>query len=76
MPEGFDFAEISRWLDEKYFDAEDEGRDTDAAAFFALARLISALSFADSAVVPADYSEAAYEAIMSLPDPQAFVFQS
>ena len=74
LSEGFDFERHVASLDDKYFDAEEEGRNDDAAAYFTLARLFSALKFARSAVAPDEYAEAAYEAIMSLPEPQAFNF--
>ncbi|MGV1767893.1 hypothetical protein [Rhizobium rhizogenes] len=70
LPQGFDFGGLSGKMDEKYFDAEDEGRDEDSAAYFALARLMSALSFAAAATDATDFSEATYEAIMALPNPK------
>ncbi|NTF90294.1 hypothetical protein G6L46_24400 [Agrobacterium rhizogenes] len=70
LPQGFDFGGLSGKMDEKYFDAEDEGRDEESAAYFALARLISALSFAAAATDATGFSEAAYEAIMTLPNPK------
>ena len=70
LPQGFDFGALSGEMDERYFDAEDEGRDEDSAAYFALARLMSALSFAAAAMDPTGFSEATYEAIMALPNPQ------
>lgn len=73
LPDGFDFERHIAQLDDKYFDAEEDGRNDDAAAYFALARLFSALSFSNSASGLEGYAEAAYESIMSLPDPQAFI---
>lgn len=70
LPQGFDFGGLSGKMDEKYFDAEDEGRDEESAAYFALARLMSALSFAAAATDADGFSEAAYEAIMTLPNPK------
>jgi len=70
IPEGHDYRQISDEMDEKYFDAEDEGRTDDAFYYFTLARLMSALSFAAEATKVSDFSEATYEAMMSLPDPQ------
>lgn len=75
LSDDFDFEQHVASLDEEYFDAEEEGRNEDAAAYFALARLVSALSFARSAHAPDEYADAAYEAIMSLPEPQAFTFE-
>ncbi|NTG20662.1 hypothetical protein G6L00_09490 [Agrobacterium rhizogenes] len=70
LPRAFDFVALSGEMDEKYFDAEDDGRDADAVAYFALARLMSALSFAVAASDIAAFSEATYEAIMALPNPK------
>lgn len=70
LPQGFDFGTLSGEMDEKYFDAEDEGRDGESAAYFALARLMSSLSFAAAATDANGFSEAAYEAIMTLPNPK------
>nr|WP_200985118.1 hypothetical protein [Rhizobium rhizogenes]QCL09196.1 hypothetical protein pC5.7b_329 [Rhizobium rhizogenes]QCL09828.1 hypothetical protein pC5.8b_338 [Rhizobium rhizogenes] len=70
LPQGFDFGVLSGKMDERYFDAEDEGRDEDSAAYFALARLMSALSFAAAATDATGFSEATYEAIMALPNPK------
>lgn len=75
IPEGYDFQKISDAMDEKYFDAEDEGRSSDAFTYFSLARLMSALSFAAAATEATDFAEATYEAIMSQPNPQAFADQ-
>lgn len=73
MPERFEFEQNIDWLDNRFSMAEREGRNEEAAAYFSLARLMSALFFARRAKVPADYAEAVYEAIMSLPEPQTFV---
>ncbi|KAA1184493.1 hypothetical protein FP026_03710 [Rhizobium tropici] len=70
LPQRFDFGALSGEMDGRYFDAEDEGRDEDSAAYFTLARLMSALSFAAAAMDPTGFSEATYEAIMALPNPQ------
>ena len=70
VPENFDFQRLSNIMDENYFDAEDDGRDTDAATYFSLARLMSALSFATNATEYTSFADAAYEAIMALSDPQ------
>jgi hypothetical protein len=70
LPQGFDFGARSRKMDERYFDAEDEGRDEDSATYFALARLMSALSVASAATDATSFSEATYEAIMALPNPK------
>ncbi|GES47304.1 hypothetical protein RsS62_65560 [Rhizobium dioscoreae] len=70
LPRGFDFGTLSSEMDERYFDAEDEGRDGDSATYFALARLMSALSFASAATDATGFSEASYEAIMALPNPK------
>lgn len=69
-PQGFDFSLLSAEMDEKYFDAEEDGRDGEAAEYFALARLMSALSFAATATEIAAYAEATYEALMALPNPK------
>ena len=65
-----DFAALSDRMDSAYLDAEDEGRDDAAGAYFRLARLMSALDFAQNATTAVGFAEAAYEAIMSLPDPR------
>jgi hypothetical protein len=70
LPQGFDFGALSGEMDERYFDAEDEGRNEDSAAYFALARLMLAVSFAAAATDATGFSEAAYEAIMTLPSPK------
>jgi len=70
LPESFDFNALSAEMDAKYFDAEDQGRDEDSVAYFTLARLMSALSFAATASDVAAFSEATYEAIMTLPNPE------
>lgn len=70
LPQGFDFGALSGEMDERYFDAEDEGRDEDSAAYFALARLMSALALAAAATDATGFSEATYEAIMALPNPK------
>lgn len=70
LPVGFDFGALGGEMDERYFDAQDEGRDEDSAAYFALARLMSALSFAAAATDATDFSEATYESIMALPNPK------
>jgi hypothetical protein len=70
LPEGFDFNALSAEMDAKYFDAEDQGRDDDSAAYFTLARLMLALSFAATAADAAAFSEATYEAIVTLPNPK------
>ncbi|UEQ85935.1 hypothetical protein [Rhizobium sp. AB2/73] len=69
-PQGFDFSLLSAEMDKKYFDAEDDGRDEEAAEYFALARLMSALSFAAAATEIAAYAEATYEALMAFPNPK------
>ncbi|MDK4715930.1 hypothetical protein [Rhizobium sp. CNPSo 4039] len=66
-PQGVDFSLLSAEMDEKYFDAEEGGRDGEAAEYFPLARLMSALSFAVTANEIAAYAEATYEALMALP---------
>ncbi|MBO9101281.1 MULTISPECIES: hypothetical protein [unclassified Rhizobium] len=68
-PEGLDFGALSGEMDERYFDAEDDGRDEHSAAYFALARLMAALSFAAIATDAPGFSEATYEAIMALRNP-------
>ncbi|OCJ22047.1 hypothetical protein A6U89_33290 [Agrobacterium sp. B133/95] len=70
LPQGFNFGALSGEMDEEYFAAQDEGRAEDSAAYFALARLMSSLSFAAAATDATGFSEAAYEAIMALPNPQ------
>ena len=70
LPRGFKFAALSSEMDERYLDAEEQGRDEDSSAYFVLARLMSALSFAATASDPTGFSEAAYEAIMALPHPK------
>ncbi|MDO5642928.1 MAG: hypothetical protein Q4G26_11175 [Paracoccus sp. (in: a-proteobacteria)] len=67
-----DYDPLIDALDQGYFDAEDAGEGEKAAALFSAARLISARKFTALARHPSDYAEAAYEAIMSLPDPQGF----
>ncbi|NLS19412.1 hypothetical protein HGP16_23005 [Rhizobium sp. P40RR-XXII] len=70
LPQGFDFNALSAEMDEKYFDAEDEGRDEDSTVYFALARLMSSLSFSAAATDTIGFSETAHEAIMALPNPK------
>ncbi|TRW95909.1 hypothetical protein FNJ84_13725 [Paracoccus sp. M683] len=66
---GRDFSKIAEDLDGSYFDAEDAGNNDDAQLYFSLARLASAIAFALSASSPAGYAEAAYEALMAMPNP-------
>ncbi|TRW99370.1 hypothetical protein FNJ84_01465 [Paracoccus sp. M683] len=68
-PPARDFVKLAENLDRACFDAEDSGDEGRSAIFFALARLVSALAFASSAVTPGDYAEATYEALMAMPDP-------
>jgi hypothetical protein len=70
-PEGIDLKSMVEEMDAKYFDAEDEGNFEQAGAYFALARLMSAISLSNKPRNSSDYAEAAYEVLMSLPNPQA-----
>lgn len=69
-PQGFDFSLLSAKMDEKYFDAEEGGRDGEAAEYFALACLMSTLSFAATATELAAYAEATYDVLVALPNPK------
>jgi hypothetical protein len=69
LPQGYNFDALSAEMDRRYLDAEDGGRARDSAAYFTLARLMSSLSLAATSNDVAAFSEAAYEAVMALPDP-------
>jgi hypothetical protein len=70
LPQGFDFSFLSLEMDEEYFQAQDAGRGEESAAYFALSRLMSSLAFAEAATEAEAFSDAIYEAIMTLPDPE------
>ncbi len=59
-------------LDNYYFDAEDAGNDQLASSFFKLARITAAVVKASSAVTAEEFADAAYEAIMSVDDPEIY----
>src|SRR5215475_1260165 len=69
LPQGFDFNALAAAMDETYFNAEDERLDEGSVANFPLARLMSTLSLAAAATDAHAFSEATYEAIMTLPNP-------
>lgn len=73
IPSGVNFRQLSDEADEKYFDAEDSGNFDDAISYFYFARLMAGLALASSAVGKDEYSEASYEVLMSLPEPQSHV---
>lgn len=68
-----DFLQICNKMDDKYFNAEERGQSELSQQYFSLARLMAALSIAKHAKNISDFSEASYEAIMSLKDPQVEV---
>lgn len=68
-----DLASSAQELDEAYLLADEQHTIVDAGELFSLARLASALAFASHAQATSDYSEAAYEAIMALPELDLFL---
>lgn len=68
-----DLASSAEKLDDAYLLADEKQDIADASEFFTLARLASALVFANQAQTTSDYAEAAYEAIMALPELDQFL---
>jgi len=69
LPKDGSFSSLKDQLDERYFDAEDQGQLELSGRYFALARLMAALDFYQRYRSTDDLGDAVYEAIMSTPDP-------
>lgn len=72
IPRGYNFKLMGDEFDNKYFDCEDAGNFIDSSKYFSLARIMFSLYMYESANTNEDYSEAAYEIVMSQSSPRDF----
>ncbi len=70
MPNLHGRRDIVDKIDNDYFEKEDVGEFEAATILFKIARIAASVVIQSSAIVPADFSEAAYESIMSTDDPK------
>lgn len=59
-------------FDDLYLDAQEDGNQDLSEKYFKMARILAAIELNKNAVSSTDFSEAAYEALMSTDDPQKY----
>ncbi len=69
IPTSDNLINLVEQLDKKYFEAEDNGLLDLSSKYFSLARLMTSLDYLKRSDNPKNLYESAYEALMSVPNP-------